>query len=61
MLSATLKLKLKRDLQAPSIARAAASGCCDELKLSASVCHTLMLPRLGGREQCRPTLPRSSR
>ena len=43
MLPATLKLELKRDLEAPSVARAAASGSCDGLKLSPSVCHTLLL------------------
>ncbi len=40
---ATLELELKRDLQAPSVARAAASGRCDGLALSPSLRHTLVL------------------
>ncbi len=43
MLPATLKLELKRDPQAPSVARAAARGRCDGLALSASQRHTLVL------------------
>jgi anti-sigma regulatory factor (Ser/Thr protein kinase) len=40
---ATLELELKRDLGAPAIARAAASGRCDDMDLSPSLCHTLLL------------------
>lgn len=40
---ATLELELKRDLRAPSVARAAASGRCAGLDLSASLCDTLVL------------------
>ncbi|HEY5193762.1 MAG TPA: ATP-binding protein [Solirubrobacteraceae bacterium] len=43
MLPATLLLKLKRDLQAPSVARAAATGRCRGLDLSDSLCDTLVL------------------
>lgn len=38
-----LELELKRNLEAPSVARAAASGRCDDLALSPSLCHTLRL------------------
>jgi anti-sigma regulatory factor (Ser/Thr protein kinase) len=40
---ATLELELKRDRRAPAVARAAASGRCEGLELSASLCHTLLL------------------
>jgi anti-sigma regulatory factor (Ser/Thr protein kinase) len=40
---ATLKLELKHDPRAPSMARAAASGRCEGLALSASLCQTLVL------------------
>lgn len=40
---ATLELELKRDRQAPSVARAAASGRCDGLELGTSLCETLAL------------------
>lgn len=43
MRQATLVLKLKRDLHAPSVARAAAAGRCHELDLSDSLCDTLVL------------------
>jgi anti-sigma regulatory factor (Ser/Thr protein kinase) len=43
ILPAPLELELKRDVHAPSIARAAASGRCDGLELSPSVCQTLVL------------------
>jgi anti-sigma regulatory factor (Ser/Thr protein kinase) len=43
MQSTTFKLELKRDLQAPSVARAAASGRCEGLALSRSLRHTLIL------------------
>ncbi len=43
MTSATLELELKRDRQAPSIARAAASGGCHGFELNSSLCETLML------------------
>lgn len=43
MTPATLELELKRDRQAPSIARAAASGRCYRLELSAHLCETLVL------------------
>lgn len=43
MSHATLELELKRDAHAPSIARAAASGRCEGLELSPSLCHTLVL------------------
>ncbi len=43
MSQASLVLKLKRDLQAPSVARAAANGRCRSLDLSDSVCDTLVL------------------
>jgi anti-sigma regulatory factor (Ser/Thr protein kinase) len=39
----TIELALRRDLNAPSIARAAASGGCRGLDLSATLCHTLVL------------------
>ena len=40
---ATLELELKRDCQAPSISRAAASGRCNGLELSTSLSETLVL------------------
>jgi anti-sigma regulatory factor (Ser/Thr protein kinase) len=43
MPQATLELELKRDLRAPSVARAAASRGCDALNLSPSLCQTLVL------------------
>lgn len=43
MLPATLVLRLKRDLQAPSVARAAATGRCRGLHLHDSLCDTLVL------------------
>jgi anti-sigma regulatory factor (Ser/Thr protein kinase) len=43
VLPAPLEVELKRDAHAPSIARAAASGRCDGLELSPSVCQTLVL------------------
>jgi anti-sigma regulatory factor (Ser/Thr protein kinase) len=39
----TLRLELKRNRQAPAVARAAASGRCEGLGLSMSVCETLIL------------------
>lgn len=38
-----LRLELKRDSAAPSVARAAVMGRCDDIALSRSVCHTLVL------------------
>jgi anti-sigma regulatory factor (Ser/Thr protein kinase) len=43
MTPAALKLELKRDVRAPSIARAAASGRCDGLELCPSLCQMLVL------------------
>jgi anti-sigma regulatory factor (Ser/Thr protein kinase) len=43
MPQSTLELELPREPQAPSVARAAASGACDGLELSPSLCHTLLL------------------
>jgi anti-sigma regulatory factor (Ser/Thr protein kinase) len=40
---ASIELQLKRDAEAPSVARAAVMGGCEDCELSASVCHTLVL------------------
>jgi anti-sigma regulatory factor (Ser/Thr protein kinase) len=39
----TLELELKRNLEAPSVARAVTGSRCDGLELGASQCHTLVL------------------
>ncbi|HTA13708.1 MAG TPA: ATP-binding protein [Solirubrobacteraceae bacterium] len=40
---ATLRLELKRDLQAPAIARALTGGRCDRLEISPAQCQNLVL------------------
>jgi anti-sigma regulatory factor (Ser/Thr protein kinase) len=42
-LTRSLELELPRDVQAPSVARAAVSGLCHDLDLSRSQCQTLVL------------------
>jgi anti-sigma regulatory factor (Ser/Thr protein kinase) len=42
-LPATLALELTRNLEAPSVARAAMMGRCDGFELDPSLCHTLVL------------------
>jgi anti-sigma regulatory factor (Ser/Thr protein kinase) len=41
--SRALELALQRNNAAPAIARAAVTGWCDDLDLSGSLCHTLVL------------------
>jgi anti-sigma regulatory factor (Ser/Thr protein kinase) len=38
-----LELELQRNIEAPAIARAAVTGWCQDLDLSGSLCHTLLL------------------
>jgi anti-sigma regulatory factor (Ser/Thr protein kinase) len=42
-MSPTLELELKRNREAPSVARAAASGSCHGQQLNPDLCHTLLL------------------
>jgi anti-sigma regulatory factor (Ser/Thr protein kinase) len=39
----SLRLELQREMEAPSVARAAVSGLCHDLDLDPSQCHALML------------------